>query len=106
MESLAITCNTSFMEEESLLRSSLTTTLSFLCLLRPGSDQLRSAQTRFTSVEREELLYPSSTMVAEVGGTLGLFLGVSFMTIWNGAISVKEYINIFKSRLLESHFKE
>ena len=64
------------------------------------------AQTRFTSVEREELLYPSSTMVAEVGGTLGLFLGVSFMTIWNGAISVKEYLNIFKSRLLESHFKE
>ena len=39
--------------------------------------------TRYTSVKREELRYPSSTMVAEVGGTLGLFLGVSFMTVWD-----------------------
>ena len=64
------------------------------------------AQTRYTSVEKEELLYPSSTMVAEVGGTLGLFLGVSFMTIWDGAISMKEYLNLFKSCFLESHFKK
>ena len=40
--------------------------------------------TRYTSVEKEELLYHSSTMVAEIGGTLSLFLGVSFMTIWDG----------------------
>ena len=64
------------------------------------------AQTRYTSVEKEELLYPSSTMVAEVGGTLGLFLGVSFMTLWDGAISMKEYLNLFKSCFLESHFKK
>ena len=64
------------------------------------------AQTRYTSVEKEELLYPSSTMVAEVGGTLGLFLGVSFMTIWDGAISIKEYLNLFKSCMLESHIKK
>ena len=64
------------------------------------------AQTRYTSVEREELLYPSSSMVAEVGGTLGLFLGVSFMTIWDGAISIKEYFDLFKSCILKSHFKK
>ena len=50
------------------------------------------AQTRYTSIWREELLYPSSTMVAEVGGILSLFLGVSFMTIWDGAIFVKKYV--------------
>ena len=38
------------------------------------------SQTRYTSVWREELLYPSSTAIAEVGGTLSLFLGISFMT--------------------------
>ena len=53
--------------------------------------------TRSTSVEREELLYPSSTMVAEVGGTLGLFLGVSFMTVWDGVIWTKENFGFFRS---------
>ena len=50
------------------------------------------AQTRHTSVEREELLYQKSTMVAEVGGTLGLFLGFSFMTIWDGLKSLILYM--------------
>ena len=47
---------------------------------------------RYTTIEKEELLYPSSTMVAEVGGTLGLFLGVSFMTIWDGALWIKGHV--------------
>ena len=59
-------------------------------------------KTRYTSVEREELLYPKSTMVAEVGGTLGLFLGISFMTIWDGAVKMKEYFGFFKSFLPDS----
>ena len=53
-------------------------------------------------MEREELLYPKSTMVAEVGGTLGLFLGISFMTIWDGAVMMKEYFGFFKSFLPDS----
>ena len=60
------------------------------------------SQTKYTSVEKEELLYPSSTMVAEVGGILGLFLGVSFMTIWDGAILVKKYVFALKSFLQDS----
>ena len=48
-------------------------------------------------MEREELLYPSSTMVAEVGGVLGLFLGVSFMTVWDGLIWVRENFGFLKS---------
>jgi len=31
------------------------------------------------SIEIEELVYPWSSVVAEIGGTLGLFIGFSFM---------------------------
>ena len=36
-----------------------------------------------TNVETEKLIYPSSSLVAEFGGTLSLFLGVSFISIWD-----------------------
>jgi hypothetical protein len=36
-------------------------------------------------VETEELLFPLTSLVAEFGGTLGLFLGFSFMALWDGA---------------------
>jgi hypothetical protein len=38
-----------------------------------------------TKVERELLVYPVTSLVAEFGGTLGLFLGFSFMALWDGA---------------------
>jgi hypothetical protein len=38
-----------------------------------------------TTVEKEELIYPLPSLVAEFGGTLGLFLGFSFMALWDGA---------------------
>jgi hypothetical protein len=34
-------------------------------------------------VETEELLFPITSLVAEFGGTLGLFLGFSFMALWD-----------------------
>ena len=37
-----------------------------------------------TTVETEVFLYPWTSLVAEFGGTLGLFMGFSFMTLWNG----------------------
>ena len=30
------------------------------------------------------LIYPLVSLIADIGGTLGLFLGFSFMTIWDG----------------------
>ena len=63
------------------------------------------AQTRHTMLEREELLYSSTAMVAEVGGILSLFLGISFMTIWDGAILMKNHIATFKSYFIKSSFK-
>ena len=37
-----------------------------------------------TFVETELQVYPWTSLVAEFGGSLGLFLGVSFMSLWDG----------------------
>ena len=41
------------------------------------------AVSKSTEVKTEDLIYPLSSLVAEFGGTLGLFLGFSFMTLWD-----------------------
>ena len=43
---------------------------------------LWSASTK-TIIRTEQLIYPLASLVAEFGGTLGLFLGLSFITIWD-----------------------
>ena len=42
------------------------------------------AVSNSTLVETEQLIYPWTSLVAEFGGALGLFLGISFMTVWDG----------------------
>ena len=37
----------------------------------------------YIRVEKEELLYTWQSLVAEFGGTLGLFLGFSFIAVWD-----------------------
>ena len=49
-----------------------------------------------TQVEEEILLYPFTSLLAEFGGALGLFLGVSFMTIWDGVKSLTTWVNWLK----------
>ena len=34
-------------------------------------------------IEKEELAYSSLTLVSDVGGVLGLFIGFNFLMIWN-----------------------
>ena len=34
-------------------------------------------------MEKEKLIYPLSSLVAEFGGTLGLFIGFSFIGVWD-----------------------
>ena len=63
-EALQITRSASWLERESGLPSSLTISKS-------------------TEVKTEVLIFPLSSLVAEFGGTLGLFLGFSFMTLWD-----------------------
>ena len=38
------------------------------------------------TTEKVTLVYPLTSLVADFGGTLGLFLGFSFMMLWDGAI--------------------
>ena len=45
-----------------------------------------------TKVEKEELIYPMSTLVAEFGGTLGLFLGFSFISVWDNFDLLKRFV--------------
>ena len=46
------------------------------------------AVSKYTQVKEEVLVYPFQSLVAEFGGSLGLFLGFSFMTIWDGMRSL------------------
>ena len=46
------------------------------------------AVSKYTQAEEEALVYPFQSLIAEFGGCLGLFLGFSFMTIWDGLKSL------------------
>ena len=50
--------------------------------------------TNTVVVKEEEYLYPMSSFVAEFGGTLGLFVGFSFLTLWEMILCM---IKLFKS---------
>ena len=45
-----------------------------------------------TRVETEELIYPMSSLVAEFGGTLSLFLGFSFISLWDNFDTLKRLV--------------
>ena len=36
-----------------------------------------------TTIKTEQLIYPVTSLVADFGGTLGLFMGFSFISIWD-----------------------
>ena len=50
-------------------------------------------------VEKEELIYPMESLVAEFGGTLGLFLGFSFMAIWDQMAHVGAVFQTLKCKI-------
>ena len=45
-----------------------------------------------TKVETEELIYPSSSLVADFGGTLSLFLGFSFISLWDKLGALQRFL--------------
>ena len=50
-------------------------------------------------VETEALLYPGTSLVAEIGGTLGLFIGFSFMILWDAIVRVLHLIKQIIGRI-------
>ena len=77
----------------------------YIFLGEPGPSSFKSDHYIFslwavsskTRVETEELIYPMSTLVAEFGGTLGLFLGFSFISLWDNFGTLKKCMAFFKS---------
>ena len=50
-------------------------------------------------VESEALVYTVESLVAEFGGALGLFLGFSFMNIWDIVKIVADYVSTLRSKM-------
>ena len=48
-------------------------------------------------VEKEEKTFPFQSFVAECGGCLGLFLGFSFLLVWDGLLEVVKKAKHWKS---------
>ena len=40
------------------------------------------------TIKEEKLLYPFDSFLADFGGCLGLFLGLSFLSIWDIFVSI------------------
>ena len=40
-------------------------------------------------IEQEKLVYSLESLVAEFGGTLGLFLGFSFIAVWDKMVFLR-----------------
>ena len=53
------------------------------------------AVSKKTTIKTEQLIYPATSLVADFGGTLGLFLGFSFITLWDSLLG-KAYKVILK----------
>ena len=49
-----------------------------------------------TQVKTEQLIYPLAYLVAEFGGILGLFLGFSFISLWDHILLLKYGCKIVK----------
>ena len=48
------------------------------------------------TVKTEELVYPLESFVSEFGGALGLFLGFSFLMVWDAAFLIFQFCKSFE----------
>ena len=54
------------------------------------------AVSKKTTIKTEQLIYPLAHLVADFGGTLGLFLGFSFITLWDNLPLLGEAYNVMR----------
>ena len=50
------------------------------------------AVSNFTDVETAMPVFPLASFVADFGGVLSLFLGFSFMTVWDGLQTARRIV--------------
>ena len=53
------------------------------------------------TVREETLLYPFPSFMAEFGGCLGLFLGVSFLSLWEVLLEIIKFTSIIFTNLVK-----
>ena len=58
--------------------------------------QMASSELR---IEKEVYVYPLISFIGEFGGSLGLFLGVSFLTIFDIFDSIVKIFEYFKKQI-------
>ena len=56
--------------------------MSFIVDATPGQGIMFGYSSNSLTLKEETLLYPFESFLAELGGALGLFLGFSFLTLW------------------------
>ena len=56
--------------------------MSFIVDSTSGQGIMFGYSSNSLTLKEETLLYPFESFLAELGGSLGLFLGFSFLTLW------------------------
>ena len=56
------------------------------------------AASKKTTIKTEQLIYPLASLVADFGGTLGLFLGFSFVTLWDNLSLLGKAFRVIQKR--------
>ena len=65
----------------------------------PNTNVAIMFENSIVHVEKEELAYPMSSLIADCGGIMGLFVGFNFVMIWKLLISfTKKIITYLEER--------
>ena len=69
--------------------------MSFIVDSTPGQGIMFGYSSNSLTLKEETLLYPFESFLAELGGSLGLFLGFSFLTLWEIVLKLPRVFSNF-----------